>query len=169
MKGITLPQTAHARNRLHVFAISLTPSTIPSAAPTGPELSIRSVQFSTRWEEVNGKRAQAVAITLANLLPGNVASVPNTSIQSKYEVEVIGDGLTTVRPAVVLRLVPADQVRFDVLVLNDNGTGNATIRFKDSDGNVVGTSLGWPITPLRKTWTTDESVLSTHEPPNWVG
>jgi len=168
LRSITLPQTANAANRLHIFAISITPSAIPSAAWTGPELSIRSVQFSSRWEDVNEQRVQAVTITLANLLPGSFASTPNTSIQSKYEVEVTGEGVTTVTPGVVYRLVPADQVRFDVLVLNDKGTGNATVRIKDSHGNVVGTSSGWPITPLRQTWTADESALSTHEPPTWV-
>ena len=80
-----------------------------------------------------------------------------------------GEGVTTLTPAVVYRLVPADQARFDVLVSNDNGAGNATVQIKDSDGNIVGTSSGWPITPLRQTWTADESVLSTHEPPTWVG
>ncbi|KAH0828992.1 glycoside hydrolase family 29 protein [Lanmaoa asiatica] len=167
LKSITLPQTANTPNRLHIFAISITPSIVPSVAPAGPELSIRTVQFSTRWEDVNGQRAQAVAITLANLLPGSLASSPNTSIQSKYEVEVTGEGVTTVTPGVVHRLVGADQARFDVLVLNNNGTGNATVQIKDFDGNVVGTSSVWPITPLRQIWTADESVLSTHEPPAW--
>jgi alpha-L-fucosidase len=125
------------------------------------------VQFSTRWEDVDGQRAQAVTITLANLFPGSLVSSPNTSIRSKYEVEVTGEGVTTLTPGVVHRLVPADQARFDVLVLNNNGAGNATVQIKDSDGNAVWTSSGWPITPLRQTWTADESVLSTHEPPTW--
>ena len=168
LESITLPQTANAPDRLHIFAISITPSVVPSTAPTGPELSIRTVQFSTRWEDVDEQRAQAVAITLANLLPGSLASSPNTSIQSKYEVDVTGEGVATVSPGVVYRLVAADQARFDVLVLNNNGTGNATVSIKDSDGNVIATSSGWPITPLRQTWTAEESVLSTHEPPTWV-
>ena len=100
------------------------------------------MQFSTRWEEVDGQRAQAVAITLANLLPGSLASSPNTSIQSKYEVDVTGEGVTTVIPGTVYRLVAADQARFDVLALNDNGTGNATVSIKDSGGNIVATSSG---------------------------
>ncbi|KAF8131998.1 glycoside hydrolase family 29 protein [Boletus edulis] len=167
LRSITLPYTANTRNRIHVFAISITPSVVPSGAPTGPELSIRTVEFGTRWEEVNGQRAQAVAITLANLLPGSLATSPDASVHSKYEVEVTGEGVTTVVPGVVHRLVPADQARFDVLVLNDNGTGNATVRIKDSDGNVVATSSRWPVTPLRQKWTADESVLSTHETPTW--
>ncbi|KIJ11300.1 glycoside hydrolase family 29 protein [Paxillus involutus ATCC 200175] len=167
LQSITFPQTANMPDRLHIFAVSMTPSVVPASAPTSPMLSVRSVQFSTRWENVNGQRAQAVAITLANLLPGSMATSTSASINSKYEVEVIGEGLTTVTPGMVYRLVPADQARFDVLVLNDNGTGNGTVRVKDAQGNVVGTSEGWPIIPLRETWTADESVLATHEPPTW--
>jgi alpha-L-fucosidase len=155
-------------DRLYIFAISITPSAVPSTVPTGPELSIRSVQFSACWEDVIGQRVQAVAITLANLLPGSLASSPNTLIHFKYEVEVTGEGVTTVTPGMVYRLVVADQARFDVLVLNNNGSGTATVTIKDSNGNVVATSSGWLITPLRQTWTADESVLSTHEPPTWV-
>ncbi|KAG9312282.1 glycoside hydrolase family 29 protein [Chiua virens] len=167
LKSITLPQTGNDPNRLHVFAISVTPSIVPSTAPKGHELSIRDVHFSTRWENIDGQRAQAVAITLANLLPAFLSSSPDTSIHSKYELEITGEGVTTVTPGMIHRLVAADQVRFDVMVLNDNGTGNATVRIKDAHGNVVGISSGWPITPLRKTWTAEESVLATHEPPNW--
>ncbi|KAH7883390.1 glycoside hydrolase family 29 protein [Phlebopus sp. FC_14] len=167
LKSIKLPETAQHANRLHIFALSMSEAALPSSGVSGPELSVRSVQFSTRWENVNGQRAQAVAITLANLLPGSFATSPSASINSKYEIEVIGEGLTTVTPGIIHRLVPADQVRFDVLVLNSNGTGNATVQVKDSQGNVVGTSSGWPIIPLREVWTPDESVLSTHEPPTW--
>lgn len=116
------------------------------AAPTGPALSIRTVQFSMRWEDAGGRHAQAVAITLANLSLGSLGSLPNTSIQSKYLVELISE--SGFRCA--------------------HGVGNSTVLIKDSDGNVVGTSSGWPITLLRQSWTADESILSTHEPPTWV-
>ncbi|KIK92770.1 glycoside hydrolase family 29 protein [Paxillus rubicundulus Ve08.2h10] len=164
LKSITLPQTADTPDRLHIFAVSITPSVVPASALTIPVLSVRSAQFSTRWVNVNGQRAQAVAITLANLLPGSIA-LPKSAY--KYEIEVIGEGLTMVTPGMVYRLVPADQARFDVLVFNNNSTGNATVRVTDSRGNMVGTSEGWPIMPLRETWTADESVLATHEPPTW--
>ncbi|KAG8220487.1 glycoside hydrolase superfamily [Butyriboletus roseoflavus] len=168
LRSITLPQTANTQDRLHIFAISITPSVVPSVVPTGPELSIRTLcNLALVGKMSMGNVLKRFAITLANLLPGSLGSSPDGSIQSKYEVEVIGEGVTTVTPGIVYRLVPADQARFDVLVLNNNGTGNATIQIKDSYGTIVGTSSGWPITPLRQTWTADESVLSTHEPPTW--
>ncbi|KAG0703338.1 glycoside hydrolase family 29 protein [Suillus ampliporus] len=167
LESITFPETASTSDRLHIFALSITPSLEPTSDLLMPQLSVRSAQFSTRWEDVNGQRAQAVAITLANLLPGSYAPSSNTSIDSQYEISVSGEGVSTVMPGLVYRLVPADQARVDVLVLNDNGTGNATITIKDESGNVVGTSDGWPIVPLRTEWTADADVLATHETPTW--
>ncbi|KAH7929517.1 glycoside hydrolase family 29 protein [Leucogyrophana mollusca] len=167
LQSITLPETANTANRLHIFALSMTPSVVPSGQPSGPELSVRSTQFSTRWEDVGSQRAQAVVVTLANLLPGSLATSVNASIDSKYQIEVTGPGVTTVAPGVLYRLMPADQARVDVLVLNNNGTGNATVQIKDSAGNIVGTSDGWPIIPLQENWTPDPNVLTTHETPTW--
>ncbi|KAH7912706.1 glycoside hydrolase family 29 protein [Hygrophoropsis aurantiaca] len=167
LSSITLPETANTANRLHIFALSVTPSVVPSGQPSGPELSVRSAQFTTRWEDVGSQRAQAVLVTLANLLPGSFAGSANSSLDSKYQIEITGPGVTTVTPGLLYRLMPSDQARVDVLVLNNNGTGNATIQIKDSAGNVVGTSDGWPIAPLREDWTPDPNVLTTHETPTW--
>ncbi|KAG2032284.1 glycoside hydrolase family 29 protein [Suillus americanus] len=167
LQSITLPDTSSTSNRLHIFALSMTPSFEPSSGLLVPQLSVRSAQFSTRWEDVNGQRAQAVAITLANLLPGSHATSSNASINSRYEISVVGEGVSTVTPGLVYRLVPADQARVDVLILNNNGTGNATVTIKGELGNIVGTSVGWPIVSLRTEWTADADVLSTHETPTW--
>ncbi|KAG2074850.1 glycoside hydrolase family 29 protein [Suillus decipiens] len=167
LESITLPNTSSTSNRLHIFALSMTPSLEPSGNLLVPQLSVRSAQFSTRWEDVNGQRAQAVAITLANLLPGYHATSSNASVNSRYEISVTGEGVSTVTPGLVYRLVPADQARMDVLVLNNDGTGNATVTIKDESGSIVGTSEGWPIVPLRTEWTADADVLSTHETPTW--
>ncbi|KAG1828517.1 glycoside hydrolase family 29 protein [Suillus variegatus] len=167
LESITLPETASTSNRLHIFALSMTPSFEPASGPLVPQLSVHSAQFSTRWEDINGQRAQAVAITLANLLPGSYATSPNTSINSRYEISVTGEGVSTVTPGLVYRLVPADQARVDVFILNDGGTGNATVTIKNEFGNVIGTSVGWPIVPLRTEWTADADVLATHETPTW--
>lgn len=145
----------------------MTPSFEPASSLLVPQLSVRSAQFSTRWEDINGQRAQAVAITLANILPGSYATSPNASITSRYEISVSGDGVSTITPGLVYRLVPADQARVDVFILNDGGTGNATVTIKNEFGNVIGTSVGWPIVPLRTEWTADADVLATHETPTW--
>ncbi|KAG2123005.1 glycoside hydrolase family 29 protein [Suillus cothurnatus] len=167
LESITLPNTSSTLNRFHIFALSVTPSFEPTSGLLAPQLSVRSAKFSTKWEDVNGQRAQVVAITLANLLPGSYATSSNASINSQYEISVVGEGVSTVTPGLVYRLVPADQARVDVLVLNNGGTGNATVTIKDELGNIVGTSEGWPIVPLRTEWTADADVLSTHETPTW--
>jgi alpha-L-fucosidase len=146
----------------------MTPSFEPPTGLLSPQLSVRSAQFSTRWEDIDRQRVQAVAITLANILPGSYATSSGASIDSQYEISVSGEGVSTVAPAFVYRLVPADQTRVDVLVLNNNtGAGNATVTVKDGSGNIVGTSDGWPIVPLRTEWTADADVLTTHETPTW--
>ncbi|OAX35713.1 hypothetical protein K503DRAFT_350830, partial [Rhizopogon vinicolor AM-OR11-026] len=130
LESITLPDTADTSDRLHIFALSMSPSLEPSAGSLSPQLSVRSTQFSMRWENVDGQRVQAVAITLANILPGSYETSLNASIDSQYEISVSGEGVFTVVPGLVHRLVPADQTRVDVLVLNNSGTGNATVTIK---------------------------------------
>jgi len=168
LRSVKLPETGSIYNRLHIFALTLTPSVNSLTKPAKPAVSIRNVRFTTRWEDVDEIRAQVVEITIANRLPAKFATSPSASISSKHSIEVIGHGLKTVVPAHIHRLVPADQARVDVLVLNRDGIGNATIFVKDSQGNVVGESHGWPIARLREHWTPDTAVLATHETPTWV-
>lgn len=167
VQSITLPKTNSSSDELHIFAISMSPSSIPSGKASGPELSIRRARFTTRWDMVNNERAQAVEVTLANLLPSYTLS-RNTSVVSQYELELSGSGVQTVSPGAVYRLVPADQVRIDVLITTSKTNGNATVQIKDTHGNIIGTSAGWPVTPLVENWTADPEVLSTHETPTWV-
>ena len=164
LQSIRLPlQTSSGR--FHLFALSLTPS-VPSVKPV---LSIRSTRFTSRWEEIDGQRAQAVEVTLANLTP--TSSFNYTSLKSPITVEIVGSGLSTVKPAVVKRIVASDQVRVDVLVSGataSRSTGGATVRIKGAGGVVLSESNGWPVTPLRQHWTPDAKSLSYHETPTWV-
>ena len=89
------------------------------------------------------------------------------TVNEAYTVEVSGRGVTTVAPAVFYRLVPADQVNLDVLVTGGSSGQTATVTVKNAAGDVVGTSVGWPVTPLRTSWTPEVDVLTTHETPTW--
>ncbi|EPQ55247.1 glycoside hydrolase [Gloeophyllum trabeum ATCC 11539] len=151
--------------RLHVFAISVTASATLSDTSAGPILSVRRARSSTRWELVNNTRAQAIQVTVANLLPISAFST-NTSINSPYTIEITGASVETVVPGKIRRLIASDQVSADVLVIA-NSTSNATVSVKDEQGTLVGTSDGWPLTPLPTEWTTDPELLSTHETPTW--
>ncbi|TFK50892.1 glycoside hydrolase family 29 protein [Heliocybe sulcata] len=165
VESIMLPSDTDPDSRLHIFAVSITPSTLSPDSATNAVLSVRRAQFSTRWEQVNETRPQAVQVTLANLLPISALSV-NASINSPYTVEISGPTVSTVVPGIVRRLIPSDQVSVDVLVTT-SGTSNATVTVKDEHGAVVGTSEGWLATPIPAEWTADPELLSTHETPTW--
>ncbi|KAJ6631221.1 glycoside hydrolase family 29 protein [Mycena sp. CBHHK59/15] len=165
LASITFPTLGTDSPRLHLFALSLTPS---ASADTraGPALAVRRTRFTTRWEDVGGARAQAVEVTLANLLPSRSLS-RNTSIATRHTVEVLGPGVCTVAPGVINRLVPGDQARVDVLVTGVQQNGSAVVRVRDAEGRVVGASGGWAASPLVEEWTPEEGVLGMHETPAW--
>lgn len=116
---------------------------------------------------INGKRAQAVEVTLANLLPAHTLA-PNTSITNKHDITITGTDIKTVGSGSVYRLVPGDQARFDVFVTGSRANGTANIQVADSNGRAIGSSAGWPTNPLIEKWTADAKVLSAHETPTWV-
>ncbi|KAJ7467488.1 glycoside hydrolase family 29 protein [Mycena latifolia] len=166
LASITLPpvNTAH---RLHLFALSMSPAVAPSPEPpAAPALVVRRARFTTRWDTVRGVRAQAVEVTLANMLPSFTLSHA-ASITSAHQIEVVGAGLTTLQAGVVQRLVPGDQARVDVLVTGARAGGTAMVQVKDARGRVVLRSSEWMVTPLVERWTADADVLATHETPTW--
>ncbi|KAJ7057775.1 glycoside hydrolase family 29 protein [Mycena amicta] len=138
-------------NRMHVFALSITPST--TSPSTSPALSVRRARFTQRWELMNNVRAQAVEVTLANLLPGSFLANSSTSLNSPHTVELVGDGLSTVKPGTISRLVAADQGRVDVFVTGARVNGSASVQIRDSTG---------------LTYTPDAQSLSLHETPTWA-
>jgi alpha-L-fucosidase len=107
-----------------------------------------------------------VEVTIANLVPATAFS--SGSVTSPFEVYIVGPDMITISPGIVNRLITSDQVRVDVLVFGTASSGNVAVQITDPSGNVFGISEGWPITPLRQTWTPDPEVLSTHETPTWV-
>ncbi|KAJ6486823.1 glycoside hydrolase family 29 protein [Mycena sanguinolenta] len=163
LESITFPPVATS-NRMHVFGLTITPSITDTSE--GPALSVRRARFTTRWQDINGVRAQAVEVTLANLLPGSTLS-QNTSITTPHTVELVGPGMQTVSAAVINRLVPADQARVDVFVTGATVNGNAVVQIRDSTGNVVATSGEFPTSPLVENYTADTDSLSMHETPSW--
>lgn len=164
LESITFPARA-TDNRMHVFGLSITPSIIDTTP--GPALAVRRARFTTRWDDINGTRAQAVEVTLANLLPSFTLS-RNTSITAPHTIELVGNGIQTVSPGVINRLVPADQARVDVFVTGSRVNGSAVVQIRDSSGTVVAKSLAFPTSPLVENWTPDVESLSMHETPSWV-
>ncbi|KAK0471571.1 glycoside hydrolase family 29 protein [Armillaria novae-zelandiae] len=167
LQSITLPpiNTAH---RLHLFAMSISPSTasLPEAIDVKPALSIRRARFTSRWEDFDGVRAQAVEVTLANLLPTYTLSA-ETSLNSKHQLYINGAGIKTIYSGVIHRLVPGDQVTVDVFISGARENGSTNIEIRDSNARVIGVSSGWLATPMVEHWTPDAQVLGGHETPTW--
>jgi alpha-L-fucosidase len=154
--------------------MSYTPSNVPSTSSSTnsskADISIRRVRFTTKWELINNQRAQIVEVTLANLLPTFTLS-KSTSITSNHSISITGNGIKTLHPGSMVRLVPGDQARVDVIVTGANASNigkNATVEIRDKQGNLVGSFGGWQISPLVEKWTADADVLSQHEAPTWV-
>jgi len=157
LRSITLPLNNPA-HQLHLFAMAYTPSAVPSnttsstavAQRATPEseavITVRRVRFTTKWELIPSSsgpsyKAQIVEVTLANILPTSAQSL-STSIISNYSITITGSGITTVRPGSIVRLVPGDQVRADVLVTGVISGRNASVELRDSNGKLVGRSAG---------------------------
>ncbi|KAJ7242414.1 glycoside hydrolase family 29 protein [Mycena rebaudengoi] len=163
LTSITFPPVNNA-HRLHLFALSMTPSVV--VPTTMPALSIRRARFTTRWDTVHGVRAQAVEVTLANLLPSYTLS-HRASITSRHHIEIVAAGIKTLSAGVITRLVPADQARVDVFVTGVQAGGKAVVQVKDQHGRVVLRSQEWNTSPLVHKWTADAAVLDMHETPSW--
>ena len=104
---------------------------------------------------------------MANVLPTRLLSA-ETSLRSKHQVSVSGSGVDTLVSGVINRLVPGDQVTVEVFVSGNRAGGNAVVTVEDSNGDTLGTSSGWTISPLVEHWTPDADILRTHETPSWV-
>lgn len=150
------------------MSLSASAAAPPPSSPPQPALSVRQARFTTRWEVVNGVRAQAVEVTLANLLPAFTLSL-QTTVNTQLNISIAGAGVKTLAQGVVYRLVPGDQARVDVFVSGSRSGGVASVQIKDKHGNDWGTSEGWEMSPLIDDWTADKAVLSKHETPTWVG
>ncbi|KAJ7073184.1 glycoside hydrolase family 29 protein [Mycena amicta] len=174
--SITLPPLNTAR-RLHLFAVSVSLAADSDAnlnatsKSVEPALAIRGARFTNRWDTIDGERAQAVAITLANVLP---TAARSGAITSAHTIELSGGGITTVQRGVVKRLVPGDQARVDVFVVGvpakNADKSKVAVVVRDKSGKVVLTSAlppGTEVTPLVEEWTADVGVLERHETPTW--
>lgn len=176
LKSITFPGVDNT-NRLHLFALAISPSisTLPASSSSDTTdsenqlLSIRRTRFTSRWEIINGVKAQAVEVTISNLLRSSLGVSQNTSINSNHSISIQGPGIETVSDGVFYRLVPGDQIRVDVFVVGAKDGVKATVLVQDTQtGKTTGQSDGWESSALIESWTTDPAVLSKHETPTWV-
>ncbi|KAG8897839.1 hypothetical protein FRB99_007882 [Tulasnella sp. 403] len=111
--SVTLPES-HWPNHFHLFSLSLVPSDTHAVRP---KISVRRVLPTTKWRIIDGIKAYALEVTLTNPLPSSNIAKSELWVKGPYTVSVGGDELKTVLPGVVDRIMPSDEVRVKVWVV----------------------------------------------------
>ncbi|KAK7931825.1 glycoside hydrolase family 29 protein [Apiospora marii] len=151
--------------KLHIFAISLLPAAAESTGKDGlPQLEVQYARTTQKWLEGTNK-TQIVEVVVNNA--GLTWLLSNQTVT----VSVDSPGLTTVRPAVIKRLRPGDQVIAEVGVVNKDGVlegskGLATIVLQTEQGSQIATheiDATFGIAAYEPTY---DSVYG-HEAPEW--
>ncbi|KAG8876596.1 hypothetical protein FRB97_004072 [Tulasnella sp. 331] len=137
--SVTLPNSTWP-NHLHIFAASIVPCDLQPRFP----ISIRRGIFTTQWEIIDGVKAWAVEVTLANPLPSLVAADPEYWIRTPHFVGIVNGKFKTARLGWVYRVIPSDEIRVKVWVtpvgkIGEAGfSGTMKIVVGDQDGNLIG-------------------------------
>ncbi|KZV83101.1 hypothetical protein EXIGLDRAFT_777886 [Exidia glandulosa HHB12029] len=169
LTSITLPSTRDSWNRVHIFAMSVTPSLLsPTPDADKPLLIVRRVRFTTKRPSNGPAHAFIVEVALANLLPEG----DDGWLLGKHTVLIDSSIVETVTPGVLYRLLPSDEVRVEVVVkpkknVQPGATGTVAIQLRDKDSNMVSHSKGWAGKVPDAKWEATEKSLSQHEAPNW--
>ncbi|KAK8879926.1 glycoside hydrolase [Apiospora arundinis] len=174
LKSLTLPIPKGAgsgvgggeiETKLHVFAISLLPAAEATRDGDGlPQLEVQYARTTQKWLEGTNK-TQIVEVIVNNA--GTNWLLANETVT----ISVDSLGLKTVRPAVVKRLRPGDQVIAEVGVVNHDGVadgtkGSATVLLQTKDGNQIATHTIDATFGIEDYEPTYDSVYG-HEAPEW--
>jgi alpha-L-fucosidase len=155
------PGEASIGTRLHIFSLSLIAS--PAKIIDGPRLNVRHARSTQNWMEGTNK-TQIVEVTVANTGSGFI--LRNHSVS----VEVQSSRFRTVRPGLVKRLAPGDQVVVEVGVDSEQGIDT----WQQEDAHVVVHGLGiasekysFKATIGIQLYNSSDQSLSIHESPGW--
>jgi hypothetical protein len=158
--SIQLPGPAPI-NALHIFAMSVMPTSGgPHPGERGGDsnkLSVRSVTATRRWEIVDDHRGQIVEVTLAN--PYSVVHHGDRSAWLEGPVKVSlqgGKGTQTLRPAILPRLMPGDEVTLEI-----------PIKPESADATFGGAYLVFDGPTLHMTWGGDAIVGGSEMVHDW--
>ncbi|KAG9016112.1 hypothetical protein FRB93_011586 [Tulasnella sp. JGI-2019a] len=141
--SIILPNSTWP-NHLHVFAASVVVIN-PESGPQS-QISIRRAIFTTQWEMIDGIKAWAVEVTVANPLPSALAHERDFWIRSPHALSIFGSKVRTVRLGWYYRIAPSDEKMVKVWVVpigevEPSGISDTiTVVVQDQEGNLVNTS-----------------------------
>jgi alpha-L-fucosidase len=155
------PRGQPVGTRLHVFSITMIPAL--SKPSNGAVLQVKHARTTQKWIE-GTNNTQIVEVVIKNV--GDRFVLRNSSVS----VSVEAAGLRTVKPAIIKRLAPGDQVEVEIGVVKLDNFG----REESKSAAIVIESLGvastnytfdanYGINHYRPTY---ESLYS-HESPNW--
>lgn len=133
--AVQLPR-AGKWNALHVFALSVVPAI--QRGQDGPEATCRPlfIRATRRWEDLeDGTRAQVVEAVIRNPVSVTEHNRPESWLIGPLTVSLKGSSLRTVRPAVISRIMPGDEILVELLVTptsTEDGFTDATLEFSTS-------------------------------------
>jgi alpha-L-fucosidase len=151
-----------ASNRLHIFAVTLWPAPLSNLS-TGPELEVQYARSTRKW------MGSTAATQTFEVTVSNVGEQGWVLANDSVEVSIESDGVTTVKPGIIKRLRPGDQVTVQVGVENKDGVesgtiGNATARLKSDTVDVTHDfEATFGVGAYEPTYTS----IYSHESPDW--
>jgi alpha-L-fucosidase len=160
--SVTLPVSDDS-NRLHIFAISLRPVPSVTESLSAPQLEVQYARSTNKWIE-GTNNTQIFEVTVSNV--GNHAWV---SANDSVIVSVESEDVLCVKPGVIKRLRPGDQVVVEVGVVNKQGVvsgtkGSASVHLHSSTVDIEHNfEASFGIGSYEPTY---ESIYS-HESPSW--
>jgi len=194
LRSIRLPY-ASPYNRLHIFAISLvrahTPTLSQSSSTTkellfgagwiNSALSIKEVRITRRTvEDGLHKGNPVVSVTMSNLLATieGIRNHPESYLNGEYTVKMVGNGIRTLVPGRIRRLMPGDDARVDVgievsnsRVAKTNSLDEIHVELCNASGHLIMKSEQWHVnlTSIYTAYEPTQESLMAHETPRWVG
>ncbi|PWN34765.1 glycoside hydrolase family 29 protein [Meira miltonrushii] len=145
----------------HIFAATLV-TTPALQGESQKQYFVESVQFTQRWDDIDGERVQFVEVVVVNTPTHGDAAQPIT-------VEVHSRTAKTLKPARVTRLPKGNFIRVDVPVTGGNGDKErATVTIRDANsGHWLTISPGWLVQPGLTDYDSSDASLSRVQAPNW--
>lgn len=160
--SLTLPISDDS-NRLHIFAISLRPVVPSTKGLSGPQLEVQYARSTKKWIE-GTNNTQIFEVTVSNVGQHGWVSANDSVV-----VSIESEGVLCVKPGVIKRLRPGDQIVVEVGVVNKPGvvsdtTGNASAHLHSSKVDIEHNfEASFGIGSYEPTY---ESIYS-HESPSW--
>lgn len=89
--------------------------------PKIPLISIRRQTVTTKWRTIDGVKAYAIELSVVNPLPSRYTRHENQDdgrlwIKGPFYFELEGEGVRTVQPGMVARIMPGDEAKVKVWV-----------------------------------------------------